>query len=162
LEKGKLPVKIITCGRVYRNEAEDASHQSMFHQYDLVWVEEGISLSHLMALTQHILRGLYGSERKIRFVPKYYPYTEPSIGPQINCLFCQEKGCPACKGSGWVTVGGAGMIHENVLREFNYDPKKVSGMAFGLGTSRLAAQMFHFPNLKSLYVNDIRVLRRLP
>ena len=114
-----------------------------------------------MALIQHFLRGLYGTERKIRFVPKYYPYTEPSIGPQINCLFCHEKGCPACKGSGWVTIAGAGMIHENVLREFNYDPKKVSGIAFGLGTSRLASQMFHFPNLKSLYVNDVRVLRSL-
>lgn len=161
LEKGKLPVKILTRGRVYRNEAEDASHQSMFHQYDLVWVEEGLTLSHLMALITHFLRALYGHERKIRFVPKYYPYTEPSIGPQINCLFCHEKGCPACKGSGWVTIAGAGMIHENVLREFNYDPKKVSGMAFGLGTSRLASQMFHFPNLKALYVNDLRVLRSL-
>jgi phenylalanyl-tRNA synthetase alpha chain len=161
LEKGKLPLKIITCGRTYRNEAEDASHQSMFHQYDLVWVEEGLSLSNLMALLTHILHGIYGPERKVRFVPKFYPYTDPSIGPQINCQFCNEKGCPACKGSGWVTIAGAGMIHENVLKEFGYDPKKVSGFAFGCGSSRLTAQMFHLPNLKSLYVNDLRVLRSL-
>lgn len=161
LEKHKLPLKIITCGRVYRNEAEDASHQSMFHQYDLVWVEEGLSLSHLMALIKHILHGLYGQERSVRFVPKYYPYTDPSIGAQINCLFCKGNGCPACKGSGWVTVVGAGMIHENVLKEFSYDPKTVSGIAFGFGSSRLAAQMFHLPNIKSLYVNDLRMLRSM-
>jgi phenylalanyl-tRNA synthetase alpha chain len=161
LEKGALPVKIITCGRTYRNEAEDSSHQSMFHQFDLVWVEEGITLSHLHALLIHILHGLYGKERKVRFVPKYYPYTEPSIGAQIDCLICHGKGCPSCKGSGWVTILGAGMIHENVLKEFHYDPRKVSGMAFGAGTSRLAAQFFHLPNLRSLYVNDLRLLRSL-
>lgn len=161
LEKGKLPVKIISCGRTYRNEAEDSSHQSMFHQCDLVWVEEGLTLSNLLALLTFMLHGLYGHERKVRFVPKYYPYTEPSIGAQIDCLLCHGKGCPSCKGSGWVTILGAGMIHENVLKEFDYDPKKVGGMAFGAGTSRLAAQFFQLPNLKSLYVNDLRLLRSL-
>ena len=161
LEKKALPVKIISCGRVYRNEAEDTSHQSMFHQCDLVWVEEGVTLSNLLALLTYMLHGLYGSERGVRFVPKYYPYTEPSLGAQIDCFSCQGKGCASCKGSGWVTILGAGMIHENVLREFGYDPKKVQGMAFGAGTSRLAAQFFQLPNLKSLYVNDLRLLRSL-
>lgn len=161
LEKGVLPLKIISCGRTYRNEAEDSSHQSMFHQCDLVWVEEGLTLSHLLALLKHVLHGLYGEGRLIRFVPKFYPYTEPSIGAQIDCLLCDGKGCPSCKGSGWVTILGAGMIHENVLKEFHYDPKKISGMAFGAGTSRLAAQFFSLPNLKSLYVNDLRLLRSL-
>lgn len=159
LEKGKLPVKIISCGRAYRNEADDASHQSMFHQYEMVWVEEGLNLSHLLALITYIFKGLFSEERKVRFVPKYYPYTEPSIGPQIDCLICKGKGCSFCKGSGWVTVGGSGMIHEKVLREFNYDPKKVSGLAFGLGSSRLAAQFYQAPNLKALYTNDMRFLR---
>lgn len=162
LEKGKLPLKIIASGRVYRNEADDSSHQSMFHQYELVWLEEGLTLSNLMALLQHVLHGLYGSERKVRFVPKYYPYTEPSIGAQIDCAICKTQGCSFCKGSGWVTIVGAGMIHENVLREFHYDPKVVTGMAFGFGLSRLASQAFHLPHIKSLYTNDLRVLRTLP
>jgi phenylalanyl-tRNA synthetase alpha chain len=161
LEKGKLPLKVIASGRVYRNEADDSSHQSMFHQYELVWLEEGLTISHLMALLTHVLHGLYGVERRIRFVPKYYPYTEPSIGAQIDCSLCQTKGCSFCKGSGWVTIVGAGMIHENVLREFHYDPKVVTGMAFGFGLSRLASQAYHLPHMKSLYINDLRVLRTL-
>ena len=161
LEKGNLPLKIISCGRTYRNEAEDSSHQSMFHQFELVWVESGLTLSHLLALLSHVLHGLYGNERRVRFVPKYYPYTEPSLGAQIDCQTCCGNGCPSCKGSGWITILGAGMIHENVLREFHYDPKLVSGMAFGAGTSRLAAQAYGLPNLKSLYVNDLRLLRSL-
>lgn len=161
LEKHKMPLKVISCGRVYRNEAEDSSHQSMFHQYELVWVEEGLAFSNLLALLQHVLHGLFGSERKVRFVPKYYPYTTPSIGAQINCLLCNQQGCSFCKGSGWVTIVGAGMIHENVLQEFQYDPKKVTGLAFGFGSCRLAAQFFQFPHIKSLYSNDMRLLRSL-
>jgi len=161
LEKGNLPVKVISYGRAYRNEAEDSSHQSMFHQYELVWVEKGLTLSHLMALLAHILHGLYGRDRKIRFVPKYYPYTEPSIGAQIDCNLCENQGCSSCKGSGWVTMVGAGMVHENVLKEFNYDPRSVTGLAFGFGTSRLASQFYNMPNIKSLYVNDLRQLRSL-
>lgn len=161
LEKRQLPVKIITSGRVYRNEAEDSSHQSMFHQYDLVWVEENLTLSHLMSLVAHVVHGLYGTTRKIRFVPKYYPYTEPSIGAQIDCNLCTTAGCPSCKGSGWVTIVGAGMIHENVLNEFQYDSHTVSGMAFGFGTSRLATQFYGLPNMKSLYINDLRIVRGL-
>lgn len=162
LEKGKLPVKVIASGRVYRNEADDSSHQSMFHQYELVWVEEGLTLAHLMALLTHVLHGLYGKERLVRFVPKYYPYTEPSLGAQIDCSVCHTKGCSFCKGSGWVTIVGAGMIHENVLRGFHYDPTKVTGLAFGFGLSRLTSQAYHLPHLKSLYINDLRILRNLP
>jgi phenylalanyl-tRNA synthetase alpha chain len=159
LEQGQLPVKIISAGRVYRNETEDSAHQAMFHQYDLVWIDKGITLSHLMAVLSHILKALYGRERRVRFVSKFYPYTCPSIGGQIDCALCSGKGCSACKGSGWVTIVGAGMVHENVLREFNYDPKEVGGMAFGLGTSRLASQFYQAPNLKILYDSDLRYLK---
>jgi len=160
-ENGKLPIKVASLGRVYRNETEDASHQAMFHQYELVWVEEGLTLSHLMGLITHILKELYGKRRKVRFVPKFYPYTEPSIGPQIDCSVCRGEGCAACGGAGWVTVGGAGMVHRNVLSEFAFDPEKVSGFAFGLGTSRLAGQMYNFPHLRSVYENDLRVLKEI-
>src|SRR5690606_5225597 len=135
LAKGGLPVKIASFGRVYRNESEDASHQAMFHQFELVWLEKGLTLSHLLGLITHILQGLYGAERKVRFVPKFYPYTEPSIGPQISCALCVGEGCPACGGAGWVTIAGAGMIHRNVLKEFGYNADEVTGFAFGLGTA---------------------------
>ena len=159
LKEGGLPVKVASFGKVFRNETEDASHQAIFHQFELVWIEQGLTLSNLMALITHILKSLYGQRRKVRFVPKFYPYTEPSIGPQIQCSLCDGKGCPACGGSGWVTIGGAGMIHRNVLNEFNYDSNTLSGFAFGLGTSRLAGQMYDIPKLKQLYDNDLRILR---
>jgi phenylalanyl-tRNA synthetase alpha chain len=161
LKQGGLPIKIASFGRTFRNETEDASHQAMFHQFELVWLEEGLTMSHLMGLISHILKNLYGTRRKVRFVPKFYPYTEPSLGPQLDCSLCKGKGCAACGGAGWVTVGGAGMIHRKVLREFGYDPEKVSGIAFGLGSSRLVGQFFGVPTLKMIYENDLRVLREL-
>lgn len=160
-EEKRLPIKKASFGKVYRNESEDASHQAMFHQYDLVWVDKGLTLAHLQGLITHILKELYGKRRKVQFVPKFYPYTEPSIGPRIDCAICRGDGCPACGGAGWVTVAGAGMIHRNVLKEFGYDPDQVSGFAFGLGTSRLAAQLFNLPHLRAVYDNDLRVLKEL-
>jgi phenylalanyl-tRNA synthetase alpha chain len=161
LQRGGAPVKVASLGRAYRNETEDASHQAMFHQYELVWVEEGLTVANLLALITHILRRIYGARQKIRFVPKFYPYTEPSIGPQLECGICKAAGCPACGGGGWVTVGGSGMIHRNVLKEFGYDPNKVSGFAFGLGTSRLAGQFYQLPKLREVYEGDLRRLRAL-
>ncbi len=161
LKKGGLPIKIASFGRAFRNETEDASHQAMFHQFELVWLQEGLTMSNLMGLISHILKGLYGKRRKVRFVPKFYPYTEPSLGPQIDCSICKGAGCGACGGAGWVTVAGAGMIHRKVLTEFGYDPEKVSGIAFGLGSSRLVAQFFGIPTLKMVYDNDLRVLKEL-
>jgi phenylalanyl-tRNA synthetase alpha chain len=158
LEKGELPVKIASFGRVYRNETEDASHTAMFHQFDLVWLDKGLTLSNLMALITHILKELYGKKTKVRFVAKFYPYTEPSIGPQIDCAMCKGAGCSFCGGSGWLTVAGAGMIHRNVLKEFKYNPDEVSGFAFGLGTGRMACQAFGLPHSKMLYDGDLRVL----
>lgn len=161
LEKGDLPVRAMSYGPVYRNEAEDATHTSMFHQFELVWVEDGLTLSHLLGLISHILKELYGRRRKVRFVPKFYPYTEPSLGAQVECSVCKGKGCDACGGAGWATVAGAGMIHRNVLQEFKLDPEKVTGFAFGLGTGRLAAQICNYEDMRKVYDNDLRVLKRV-
>jgi len=161
LEKGILPVKIASFGKAYRNETEDASHQAMFHQFELVWLDKGLTIAHLMGLITHIVKSLYGKKRKVKFVPKYYPYTEPSIGPQVDCGFCHGAGCPACGGAGWATIGGAGMIHREVLKHFKYNPSEVSGFAFGLGSSRLASQFSGIPTLKMLYENDLRVLKNI-
>ncbi|HMO02479.1 MAG TPA: phenylalanine--tRNA ligase subunit alpha [Oligoflexia bacterium] len=153
-----LPIKIVTPGKAYRNEKEDANHQAMFHQYELVWLDHDLTLAELHGLIEHILKNLFGKERKVRFVQKFYPYTEPSIGAQINCNLCSGTGCIFCDNCGWVTVGGAGMIHPKVLIEFGFDPEKVSGMAFGLGSSRLAAQFAGIQKLKPLYEGDLRIL----
>lgn len=160
-EGKKLPIKVASFGKVYRNESEDASHQAMFHQYELVWVEEGLTIANLLGLITHIIKELYGKRRKVQFMPKFYPYTEPSIGPRIDCSICKGAGCPSCGGAGWVTVGGAGMIHRNVLLEFGLNPDEVSGFAFGLGTSRLAGQFFDLPHLRAVYANDLRVLKEI-
>lgn len=162
LYEGKeLPIKIASFGKTYRNESEDASHQAMFHQYELVWVEKGLTLANLQGLITHIVKELFGKRRKVQFVPKFYPYTEPSIGPRIDCAICRGAGCPSCGGAGWVTVGGAGMIHRNVLVEFGFNPDEVSGFAFGLGSSRLASQFFELPHLRAVYGNDLRVLKEI-
>lgn len=160
-EGKKLPIKIASFGKVYRNESEDASHQAMFHQYELVWVDKGLTLANLQGLITHILKELYGKRRKVQFTPRFYPYTEPSIGPRIDCAICRGAGCPSCGGAGWVTVAGAGMIHRNVLTEFGFDPDEVSGFAFGLGTSRLAGQLFELPHLRAVYENDLRILKEI-
>lgn len=161
LKAGGLPIKVCSPGRVYRNEKEDASHTAMFHQYELIWLEQGLTLANLMALMSHIAKGLYGKRRKVRFKPKFYPYTEPSLGLDIDCALCQGAGCSMCGGAGWVTVVGAGMIHRNVLKEFGYNPDEVTGFAFGFGTTRLTAQQFDLPRAKMLYENDLKVLRSL-
>jgi phenylalanyl-tRNA synthetase alpha chain len=161
LQRGELPLKVIAYGRVYRNETEDPSHTSMFHQYELVWAEEGLTLAHLMGLVSHILKSLYGKRRKVRFVQKFYPYTEPSVGAQVDCIICHGQGCSSCSHSGWVTIGGSGMIHRKVFEEFKMDPNKISGFAFGLGTSRLAGQFFSLPTLKAIYEADLRHYKSL-
>jgi phenylalanyl-tRNA synthetase alpha chain len=149
--KGNLPIKIAVSGRVYRNESLDTTHTDMFHQYEGLWVESGIKFSHLLELLGQVVKELYGRRRKVRFVQKFYPYTEPSVGVLVN----------KSDNSGWSTVGGAGIVHRKVLEQFNIDPKKVSGLAFGLGTTRLVAERYGFPHLKAIYQNELRVLKNL-
>ena len=156
-----LPVRIASAGRVYRNEAVDATHLAMFHQFEGMWVDRGLTFAHLKGVLAFIARSLYGTERRIRFKPKFYPYTEPSIGVDLSCGRCGGAGCEACHGAGWVTILGAGMIHPKVLTTFGYDPAEVSGIAFGLGTTRMAAQAVGVAKTKTLYESDLRVHRAL-
>ena len=156
----KLPVKIASAGRVYRNESVDATHLAMFHQFEGLWVQQGLTFAHLKGILSFIAKELFG-ERPLRFKPKYYPYTEPSVGVDIQCVHCHGKGCLACHGAGWVTILGAGMVHPSVFKEFGFDPNTVSGIAFGLGTTRMACQRAGFATLRSLYRFDNRILRTL-
>ncbi len=152
----QLPIRIASAGRVYRNEAVDATHLAMFHQLEGIWVDRGLTFAHLKGVLAFIAQSLYG-DRPVRFKPKFYPYTEPSVGVDLGCGQCRGSGCDACHGAGWVTILGAGMIHPKVFTEFGFDPSEVSGIAFGLGTTRMAPQAVGVSKVKSLYEQDLRV-----
>jgi phenylalanyl-tRNA synthetase alpha chain len=157
----KLPIKIVTAGRAYRNEAVDATHLAMFHQFECIWVDKGLTFAHLKGTLELLAHEIYGTERRLRFKPKFYPYTEPSLGVDIACSVCDGDGCAACHGAGWVTLLGAGMVHPKVFREFGYDPDEVTGIAFGIGTTRVAAQAVGLVRVRSLYEMDLRVHRAI-
>jgi phenylalanyl-tRNA synthetase alpha chain len=154
-----LPIKVVAAGRVYRNEAVDATHLAMFHQFEGIWVEEGLTYGDLKGTLTEIAKSIYGEDHVFRFKPKYYPYTEPSVGMDMQCTVCLAKDpdCPACRGAGWITILGSGMIHPKVFIEFGYDHRVLSGIAFGIGTTRIAAQAAGIVGLKPLYEQDLRV-----
>ena len=166
-ERPTPPFRIASLGRVYRNEAVDATHTAMFHQFEGIWVEKGLTFGHLKGTLAFVARTLFGDQHRIRFKPKFYPYTEPSVGMDLSCAVCDGEGivdgkpCHACHGAGWITVLGAGMVHPKVFREFGYDPDEVSGIAFGLGTTRMGAQWGGVANAASLYQQDLRVHHQL-
>jgi phenylalanyl-tRNA synthetase alpha chain len=162
-QKPPLPIKVVAAGRVYRNEAVDATHLAMFHQFEGIWVEEGLTYGDLKGTLIEIARSIYGEGHQYRFKPKYYPYTEPSVGMDLQCTVCLGKteSCPTCKGAGWITILGSGMIHPKVFIEFGYDHTKLSGIAFGIGTTRIAAQAAGMTALKPLYEQDLRVHRTI-
>jgi phenylalanyl-tRNA synthetase alpha chain len=153
LEKTRdLPLRIVSPGRVYRNESVDASHLACFHQFEGLLVDKGVKFSHLKATIEFITSSIFGEDWEFRIKPKHYPYTEPSIGVDIR----QKQ-----SGSHWITVLGAGMVHPNVLKFTGHDPMSVSGFAFGLGLSRMVAMAYQVTDMKSLYENDLRVHRAL-
>ncbi|HMV66528.1 MAG TPA: phenylalanine--tRNA ligase subunit alpha [Myxococcota bacterium] len=156
-----LPIRVASPGRVYRNEAVDATHLAMFHQFEGIWIDRGLTFAHLKGTLAFIARALFGESSKVRFKPKFYPYTEPSVGVDLACSVCDGAGCDACHGAGWVTILGAGMVHPKLFLEFGYDPDEVSGIAFGLGTTRMAAQWSGVGKVRSLYETDLRVHRAL-
>ena len=156
-----LPIRVASLGRVYRNEAVDATHLAMFHQFEGIWIDRGLTFAHLKGTLAFVARALFGEGRRVRFKPKYYPYTEPSVGVDVACMHCDGAGCAACHGAGWVTILGAGMVHPKVFRTFGFDPAEVTGIAFGLGTTRMVAQATGVTKIRSLYEPDQRVLARL-
>ena len=160
-QKRPLPIKVASAGRVYRNEAVDASHLAMFHQLEGFWLEKGLNFSHLKGILLFIAKQLYGEEKQFQFKPKFYPYTEPSIGLDIQCTNCVGKGCSGCHQSGWVTIMGAGMVHNNILKQFGYDQEKVRGIAFGWGTTRITSQWLGLSKLRELYSQDQRFFKAI-
>lgn len=156
---GKLPVKIIAPGRVYRRD-DDATHSPMFHQIEGLLVDEHITMADLKGVLLAFAREMFGQDVKIRLRPSYFPFTEPSAEVDISCVACGGKGCRVCKGTGWLEILGSGMVHPNVLRAGGYDPDKVTGFAFGMGVERIAMLRYDINDLRLLFANDKRFLEQ--
>ncbi len=152
----KGPVRIICPGKTYRRDDDDATHSHQFTQMEGLLVDKGISLADLKGTFDVIAKHLFGESVETRFRSSFYPFTEPSVELDVSCFNCGGKGCPICKQTGWITVGGAGMVHPKVLRNCGYDPEKVSGFAFGFGVERLAMLKYGVTDVRTFYLNDLR------
>lgn len=157
----KPPVKIIAPGIVYRVDDLDPQHTPMFFQLEGLVIGEDLTLADLKGSLIDCLTHVYGKSTKVRFVPCYYPYTEPSAAVDMSCPVCGGTGCRTCKQTGWIRVCGCGMVHPNVLRNVGYDPKKYQGFAFGYGLSRLPQIKYSFPELRILHDNNIKVYKKI-
>jgi phenylalanyl-tRNA synthetase alpha chain len=164
MEASKPPLRLVFPGRVYRAEAIDATHMDQFHQLDGAVVGEGITLAELRSTLAEGARRLFGAEVKTRFVPLYFPFTEPSAQVDVSCILCGGTGrqdgarCPICKETGWLEILGCGMIHPAVFRAVGYDPERVTGYAFGMGIERLAILRYKIPDIRYFLENDHRFL----
>jgi len=160
IAKGRIPVKIICPGRVFRRDFEDATHGAQFHQVEGLVVDTGITMASLKGALIEMARGLFGPSAGIRLRPSYFPFTEPSAEMDISCIFCKGKGCRTCKQSGWIEIGGSGMVHPEVLKFGGYDPEQVSGWAFGYGIERVAMLVYGIEDLRHFTTGDLRFLRQ--
>ena len=159
MERKQPPIKILSPGRVYRAD-DDASHSPMFHQIEGLVVDKGVSLCDLKGLLDEFVKTIFDSDTKTRFRPSYFPFTEPSVEVDVTCCKCHGKGCSLCKGTGWIEILGAGMVHPNVLRSCGIDPEEYSGFAFGIGLDRLTTTRYKISDIRLLFENDQRFLEQ--
>lgn len=155
MEKTKPPLKIISIGHVYRVDDIDAQHTPMFYQAEGLVVDKGITFSDLKGVLIQFITQIFGAETQVRFRPSYYPYTEPSAAVDMSCPMCAMQGCRTCKGAGWITMLGSGMVHPNVFLGVGYNPHEYTGFAFGLGINRLAMIYYQMAEIRGFYENDI-------
>ena len=154
--EGKTPIRMICPGKTYRRDDDDATHSHQFMQIEGLLVDKDISLCDLKGTFDVLAQNMFGSELKTRFRPSYYQFTEPSVEMDIECFECHGKGCPLCKSTGWITIGGAGLVHPNVLRNCGYDPNIWSGFAFGFGAERIAMLKYGIKDIRTFYNLDLR------
>jgi phenylalanyl-tRNA synthetase alpha chain len=152
------PLRLIVPGRVYRKDEVDATHSPVFHQVEGLLVDHGISMADLKGTVAAFLRELFGKETRTRFIPTFFPFVEPGVDVSMSCIFCGGTGCGKCKGSGWIEIMGAGMVHPRVLQGVAIDPEEYTGFAFGLGIDRVALLKYGFPDLRLLFEGDERFL----
>ncbi|HUR12575.1 MAG TPA: phenylalanine--tRNA ligase subunit alpha [Flavitalea sp.] len=160
MEKGKLPIRIICPGRVYRNETISARSHCFFHQVEGLYIDENVSFADLKQTLYFFVREMYGQDIRIRFRPSYFPFTEPSAEMDISCQLCHGAGCNVCKHTGWVEILGCGMVHPKVLENCKIDPEKYSGFAFGMGIERPAMLKYGINDIRLFSENDVRFLRQ--
>ena len=160
MEQQKPPIRVIAPGRVYRSDAVDATHSPIFHQIEGLVVDKGITMSDLKGNLLALAKRLYGEQTRIRLRPHHFPFTEPSCEIDVSCFRCGGKGCPMCKGEGWIEILGAGMVHPQVLQNGGIDPDVYSGYAFGIGLERLVMFRFNIDDMRLLYDNDMRFLEQ--
>lgn len=154
------PVRIISPGRVYRRDRPDATHSPMFHQCEGLYVDKGVTMAELKGTLLSFYRELFGQQTKLRFRPHFFPFTEPSAEVDVTCPFCKGEGCRICKSTGWLEMGGCGMVDPNVLAGVGYDTEVYTGFAFGLGIDRIAMLRFGINNIRLLFDSDVRFLRQ--
>lgn len=160
MEKTRPPIRVIVPGRVYRYEATDATHESMFYQVEGLAVDENITLADLKGTLFEFCRRLLGQERRVRFRCDYFPFVEPGVEVAIDCLACNGGGCRLCGYTGWIEILGAGMVHPDVLRKLDIDPEVHSGFAFGLGVERIPMLRYGIEDIRLFYSNDLRFLKQ--
>ncbi len=160
MEKAKPPVKVVVPGKCYRRDAVDATHHWMFHQIEGLLVDDRVTFADLKGVLLHFAKQMFGKERRVRFTPSYFPFTEPSAEMSIDCFVCNGRGCRVCKGTGWIEILGSGMVNPKVLEEVGYDPEVYQGFAFGMGIERIAMLKYGINDIRLFFENDIRFLKQ--
>ena len=160
MEKGKLPIRMLAPGRVFRADEVDATHSPSFHQIEGLVIDKNITFSDLKGTLAEFAKELFGEETKVKFRPHHFPFTEPSAEMDVSCFKCGGKGCRFCKGSGWIEILGCGMVHPHVLEMSGINPEEYTGFAFGVGLERIALLKYEIDDMRLLYENDIRFLKQ--
>ena len=160
MEQGKLPIRMIAPGRVFRSDEVDATHSPSFHQIEGLVIDKNISFADLKGTLEVFAKELFGPDTKTKFRPHHFPFTEPSAEVDVSCFKCGGKGCRFCKGSGWIEILGCGMVHPHVLEMCGIDPEEYTGFAFGVGLERIALLKYEIDDMRLLYENDIRFLKQ--
>ncbi|HUZ99540.1 MAG TPA: phenylalanine--tRNA ligase subunit alpha [Gaiellaceae bacterium] len=160
MEERKPPIYMVSIGRVYRRDAINQTHFPIFHQFEGLAVDRHITMADLKGTLLHVMRALFGEDRRVRFRTNYFPFTEPSMEPDVSCGVCGGEGCATCKFSGWIEIGGCGMVDPQVLLNVGLDPDEWSGFAFGLGLERTAQLRYDIPTIRPFWEDDLRFLRQ--
>ena len=156
--QSKPPLRIISPGKVFRNETVTYKNYFMFHQLEGLYVDKNVNMQDLKGVLAYFFKKFYGNDTKIRFIPSFFPFTEPSGQVDISCFLCGGKGCKTCKDTGWLEIGGCGMVDPNVFRSVNIDPEEFTGYAFGMGLERITMMKYGIKDIRMLYQNDVRFL----
>lgn len=160
MEKGIIPIKMISPGRVFRSDEVDATHSPSFHQVEGLLIDKGVTFSDLKGTLAEFAKEFFGEDTRVKFRPHHFPFTEPSAEMDVSCFKCGGSGCRFCKSSGWIEILGCGMVHPHVLEMSKIDPEEYTGFAFGMGLERLALLKYEIDDMRLLYENDIRFLKQ--